>query len=156
MSIKATTICRYLKPTAIALGAIFLLVYVGYHEREIERIAGCWDCGWETRQALYLVVAALGLLIGRLWSAIAALALSIKVAVSVSLVAFVENIAEVKGLWPILRSSIKWSLASHPEFFVEIALALYVGLSSVLLIWRVIAGRIHRRGIQHALGADSP
>ena len=155
---QARKIVRYLfKPTAIVFGAaIVLWVYVGYHEHEIERVVGCWDCGWETRQALYLLVAALGLLIGRLWSAIVSLTLSIKVVVSVGLVAFAENTAEVKGVWPILRSSIKWSLAGHPEFFAEIALALGIGLSSGWFICRVISERLHHRGIQQALGADSP
>ena len=131
-------------------------MYVGYHEREIERLVGCWDCGWETRQAFYLMVAALALLPGRLWSAIVSMVASVKVVVSVGLVAFAENIAEVKGVWPILRTSIKWSLAGHPEFFVEIALALGIGLSSGWLIWRGISARIHQRGIQQTLGADSP
>jgi len=68
---------------------------------------------------------------------------SVKVVASVGLVAFAENIAAVKGVWPILRTSIKWSLECHPEFFVEIALALGIGLSSGWLIWRVISARIH-------------
>jgi hypothetical protein len=95
---RATQILSHLfKPRAIAFGgSIFLLIYVGYHERGIERIAGCWDCGWETRQTFYLMVAALGLLIGRLWSTVVSVTASIKVVVSVGLVAFAENIAEVK------------------------------------------------------------
>ena len=129
---------------------------VGYHEREIERFSCCWDCGWETRQAIYLVIAALGLLIGRLWSAIVSLIASMKVIITVGLVAFAENLAEVKGVWPILKSSVKWSLESHPEFFVEITLALGIGVSSGWLICRLVWERVRKRGIQQALAADSP
>jgi hypothetical protein len=141
------TLRRLFMPRPVAFGAsIFLLIYVGYHEREIEQFSGCWDCGWETRQAVYLMVAALALVPGKLWSAIVSVVASVQVVVSVGLVAFAENIAEVKGVWPILRTSVKWSLAGHPEFFVEIALALGIGVSSGWLIWRVISARIHQRG----------
>lgn len=79
-----------------------------------------------------------------------------EVLITVGLVAVAENTAEVKGIWPILRSSVKWSLESHPEFFAEIILALGIGVSSCWFIWRMISERIRRRGIQHAFGADSP
>jgi len=76
-----------LQAKAIFLGvAIFLLIFVNYEERKSMEIVGCWDCGWNTRQAFYLLIASVGLLIGRFWSVISALLLSLKVTYSVGYV----------------------------------------------------------------------
>jgi hypothetical protein len=145
-----------LKPKAIVFGAcIFIWVFVSYHEREIERFSGCWDCGWDSGSYLsngccYRTLDRKVMVCDHFIVA------SMKVLMTIGLVAFAENMREVKGVWPILRSSVRWSNESHPEFFVEIILALGIGVSSCWIICRLISERIHRRGIQQTLGADWP
>ena len=115
------------KPKAIIWGtAILLLLYVAYRERRTEELVGCWDCGWETRQAFYLLIAASTLLVPRRWPAIVSLLAGVKVLYSVGYLAFWNNITEVNGFWHILKASLRWTYEAHPEFFVAIAVALVV------------------------------
>jgi len=129
-----------LHPKAIFLGvAIFLLIYVFDNERRVQEIVGCYDCGWATRQAFFLLIASLGLLLGRLWSVIISLLASVKVIYSVGYSALWNNIAEVRGGWRILKESVGWTYEAHPEYFAEILLAVLVGSYAISFLWRSIS-----------------
>ena len=131
-----------LKPKAIFFGAaIFLLIYVSVEERKSMEIVGCWDCGWETRQAFYLLVASAGLLISRFWGAAISLLASVKVIYSVGYVTFWNNMAEVRGVWHILKESLRWTYQAHPEYFVEILIAALISLYAISFLWRNISQR---------------
>jgi len=105
------------KPKAIIWGtAILLLLYVAYRERRTEELVGCWDCGWETRQAFYLLIAASTLSIPRRWPAVVSLLAGVKVLCSVGYLAFWNDITEDIGFWHILKASLRWTYEAHPEF----------------------------------------
>jgi hypothetical protein len=75
-----------LQPKAIFLGAaIFLFIYVFDNERKAQEIVGCYDCGWDTRQAFFLLIASLSLLFGRLWSVIISSLASVKVFIQLAM-----------------------------------------------------------------------
>jgi len=131
-----------LKPKAIFFGlGIFLLIYVHVEELKVTEIVGCWDCGWGTRQAFFLLVASTGLLIRRFWGAIISLLAGLKVIYSVGYVAFWNNMTEVRGGWRILRESLHWSYQAHPEYFVEIVMAVLICSYALSLLWRDISRR---------------
>ncbi|HEU0144055.1 MAG TPA: hypothetical protein VFQ47_04655 [Nitrososphaera sp.] len=131
-----------LQPKAIFLGAaIFLFIYVFDNERRVEEIVGCYDCGWDTRQAFYLLIASLGLLLGRLWSVVISLLASVKVIYSVGYLAFWNNMAEVRGVGRILKESLRWTYEAHPEYFVEIIIAVLIGSYATSSIWWHISRR---------------
>ncbi len=131
-----------LQPKAIIFGvAVFLLIYVHDSERRVMEIVGCYDCGWDTRQAFYLLIASLGLLLGRLWSVIISLLASVKVIYSVGYLAFWNNMAEVRGIGRILKESLRWTYEAHPEYFVEIIIAVLIGSYAASFIWRNISRR---------------
>ncbi|HEU0143482.1 MAG TPA: hypothetical protein VFQ47_01735 [Nitrososphaera sp.] len=132
----------FLKPKAIFFGvAIFLLIYISVEERKSMEIVGCWDCGWETRQAFYLLIASMGILIGRFWGAAISVLASVKVIYSIGAVAFWNNMAEVHGGWRILKESLRWSYQAHPEYFVEILIAMFICSYAVSFLWRNISRR---------------
>src|ERR1051326_2162297 len=110
----------------LLVAAVFLLIYVRYYEYQIEQFAGCYDCGWETRQALYLLLGVAGLLVSRWWSLGISLLLALKVLYSIGSITFWNNIAETHGAWAILKSSLAWSSETHLEFFVLLAMAVIV------------------------------
>ena len=104
-------------------------------------ISGCWDCGWETRQAFYLVLGIAGLLVARWWALLISLLLGLKVLYSIGYVCFWNNIAEAHGVWRILKSSLGWSVETHLEFFVELVIAAIVVSYAVLLLRRYLSNR---------------
>jgi len=106
--------------------AVLLLIYVRYYEYQIERFAGCYDCGWETRQAFYLLLGVVGLLVRRWWSLVISLLLVLKVLYAIGRITFWNNIAEKHGALAILKSSLAWSSETHLEFFVLLAMAVIV------------------------------
>jgi hypothetical protein len=88
-----------LQPKAIIFGiAIFLFIYVLDNERRIQEIVGCYNCGWNTRQAFFLLIASFSLLLGGFWSAIISLLASVKVLYSIGYVAFWNNIPKFAGV----------------------------------------------------------
>lgn len=108
-----------LQPKAIIFGvAVFLLIYVHDSERRVQELVGCYDCRWDTRQAFYLLIASLGLLLGRLWSVIISLLAGVKVIYSVGYLALCNNMAEVRGVGRILKESFRWTYEAHPEYFM--------------------------------------
>jgi hypothetical protein len=130
-----------LQPKAIIFGvAVFLLIYVYDSERRVMESVSCYDCGWDTRQAYYLLIASLGLLLDRLWSVIISLFASVKVIYSVGYVAF-WNMAEVRAVGGILKESLRWTYEAHPEYFVEIIIAMVIGSYATSFIWRNISRR---------------
>jgi hypothetical protein len=130
-----------LQPTAIIFGvAIFLLIYVYDSERRVMESVSCYDCGWDTRQAYYLLMASLGLLLGRLWCVIISLFASVKVIYSVGYVAF-WSMAEVRVVGGILKESLRWTYEAHPEYFVEIIIVMVIGSYATSFIWRNISRR---------------
>src|SRR3954463_2989555 len=97
---------RFVTPRVILfVTSLLLWAYVWYTEYQFEKIVGCWDCGWETRQTSLLVLAAAGLLLARWWSLALSVSLGLKVIYSIGSVTFWNNIAEVHGFWRILKSS---------------------------------------------------
>jgi hypothetical protein len=133
---------RLLTPRAVLFAvAIILLTYVAYEEREVEKIVGCWDCGWETRQVLYLAFGVAGLLVARWWALLISLLLGLKVLYSIGYVTFWNNIAEVHGVWRILISSLRWSSDGHLEFFVELVMAAIVVCYAAHLLRRHVSNR---------------
>ena len=137
---------RYLKrlvtPRVILfVVAVALLIYVAYDEYQVEKIVGCWDCGWETRQAFYLVLGIVGLLLARWWALLISMLLGLKVLYSVGYVTFGNNFAEVHGVWRILKSSLRWSSEAHLEFFVELVMAAVVVCYAAHLLRRYLSNR---------------
>jgi len=136
------TVRFLLQPKAVILwAAVFLLIYVHDSERRVIEVAGCYDCWWDTRQALLLLIASLGLLTGRAWSVGISLAAALKVIYSIGSVACFNNVAEAQGGWRTLKASLAWTREAHPEYFVEIAAAALIAAYSAAFIRR----RIFRR-----------
>jgi hypothetical protein len=136
------TFLSLLHPKAIFFGlTLFLLIYVWDKESKMIEIVGCYDCGWFSRQVLFLFIASLGLLVNRFWGAIISLLLSMKVAYSSGHETFWNNMAEVNGNWRILKESLRWAYQSHPEFFIEIFVAVLIGLYATFFLWRDISRR---------------
>jgi hypothetical protein len=133
---------RLVTPKAILFAvAVVLLIYVAYDERQTEKLAGCWDCGWETRQAFYLVLSVAGLLVAKWWALAISLLLGLKVLYSIGYVTFLINIGEVHGIWRALKSSLGWSAETHLEFFVTLTMAAIVVSFAVLLLQRLFSSR---------------
>jgi hypothetical protein len=131
---------RLISPRVILfVFALALLAYVTHKERQAEALVGCWDCGWEMRQAAYLVFAVAGLLIARWWALALALVLALKVLYTIGYVTFWNNIAEVHGAWHILKSSLRWSLDGHLEFFVVLAMSVIVICYAARLVRRAVS-----------------
>ena len=129
----------YLAPKlVICCITLLLVIYIAYHELLIESVAGCWDCGWETRDAVLLFGSAALLLMPKWWAAALSFVASIKVIVWVGMVAFWNNIA-LKTFWPILKSSVAWSYRGHPEFFVEIGIAFLLTWTSANYLFDFVA-----------------
>jgi len=136
-----------LQPKAIIFGmAIFLFICVLDNERRVQEIVGCYDCGWNTRQAFFLLIASCSLLLGRFWSAIISLLASVKVIYSIGYVAFWNNIAEVHGSWRILKESLRWTYEAHQGYFAEFLLAVIVGSYATSFLWRNIFRRYLYQG----------
>ena len=136
------TVCFLLQPKALLFGvAIFLLIYIHDSERKIIEVAGCYDCRWDTRQALFLLIASFGLLIGRPWGAVISLLAALKVVYSVGSLVCFNNVAEAQGGWRILEASLAWTRETHPEYFVEITAAVLIAAYSAVFIWRRIFQR---------------
>jgi hypothetical protein len=132
----------FFAPKAIAFGgAIFLLIYVGFEERRIEDFAGCWHCGWQTRQVFLLFVAAALVLVLRWWTSLLSLVASLKVIISLSLVTFLSDLAEIERPWPALKSSCGLFYETHPEFLLETAIALFLICVSVRYLCRLVGDR---------------
>ena len=132
----------FFTPKAIVFGAtIFLLIYVRFEERRIQDFSGCWNCGWQTRQALPLFVAAASVLVLRWWTALLAFLTSLKVAASVTFVGVLDNPLELERPWPILKSSCGINYERHPEFFFEIGIALFLTWVSSRYIYRILQTR---------------
>ena len=110
----------------LLVAAVFLLIYVRYYEYQIENFAGCYDCGWETRQAFYLLLGVVGLLVRRWWSLAISILLALRVLYAIGRITFWNNIAETPGALAILKSSLAWSSETHLEFFVLLAMAVIV------------------------------
>jgi hypothetical protein len=133
---------RLLTPRATLFAvSIVLLTYVAYEEREVEKIVGCWDCGWETRQAFYLVLGVAGLLVARWWALLISLLLGLKVLYTIGHITLWNNFAEVHGVWRILKSSLRWSSDGHLEFFVELVMAVIVVCYAVQLLRLYVSNR---------------
>lgn len=147
---------RLFTPRAILFAvAVVLLAYVAYKEREVEKIVGCWDCGWETRQALYLVLGVAGLLVARWWALLISSLLGLKVLYSIGYVTFWNNIAEVHGVWRILKSSLGWSAETHVEFFVELVMAAIVVCYAAQLLRRYVSNRTASNNSLDASGGSA-
>ena len=121
------------------VAALALLTYVAYKEYQIQKIAGCWDCGWETRHAFYLALAVAGLLIARWWTLSLSLLLALKVLYVMGHDTFWNNRVETHGVWPIVKSSLQWSADTHLEFFVLLVVATIVICYDALLLRRLVS-----------------
>jgi uncharacterized membrane protein YjjB (DUF3815 family) len=141
--------------TVICGVAILLLMYVASREHQTEGFVGCWDCGWQTRQAFYLLIAASTLLLANWWASVISLLAGAKVLYSVGHLPFWNNMAEVHGVWRILKASLRWTSETHPEFFVEISLALVISSRAISLLGQHISRR-HLSRACFALGSREP
>ena len=136
--IRKTTLFL-LQPKAVIFGVtVFLLFYIHYSEQKTIEFVGCYDCGWDTRQALLLLIASFCLLIGKPWPAVVSLLAALKVIYSVGSLAFFNNVVEAQGGWRILKASLAWTRETHPEYFVEIAVAVLIAAYSAAFIGRKI------------------
>src|SRR5437660_1378452 len=84
---RKTRSSTLLKALLIA-AAVVLLVYIRHRENQINDIAGCYDCGWNMRQALLLVIGTVFLLFDPTWTAVVAFLSNLKVIYSIGYVAF--------------------------------------------------------------------
>jgi hypothetical protein len=133
---------RFVTTTAVLFAiAVLLLIYVSYNEYQVEKSVGCWDCGWETRQAFYLVLSVAGLLVARWWALLISMLLGLKVLYSIGHITFWNNFAEVHGFWRILRTSLRWSSDGHLHLFVELAMAAIVVCYAAHLLRRYVSNR---------------
>ena len=147
---------RLVTPRAILfVFAIVLLVYVAYNEYQVQKIVGCWDCGWETRQAIYLTLGVAGLLVSRWWALLISLLLGLKVLYSIGHITFWNNFAEVHGVWRILKSSLRWSSDGHLEFFVELVMAAIVVCYAADLLRRYVSNRTASNNSLDASGGSA-
>ena len=142
MTRRAKKLSWSLLARAVLIGAtVIVLIYVARHEARVHEFAGCYDCGWNLRQALLLVVGAVLLLFRFFWTAVVSLLASLKVIYSVGYMTFFNNFMEVHGTWQIVRTSTYWAWKLWPEHFLEFLLALVVFAIGV----RSIALALHRR-----------
>jgi hypothetical protein len=145
-----------LPKVALIAGALVLFVYIYHRENQINEFAGCYDCGWDMRQALLLVIGTVFLLFHRIWAGAVSFLAGLKVIYSIGYVTFFNNFMEVHGMWQIVRTSVYWTVEIHPERFIELLMAIVV----IVLSIRIIIRRYRRRsaysigGIEHVVGPE--
>src|SRR6266496_4612071 len=132
--------------------AIVLFVYIYRREQQINEFAGCYDCGWDMRQALLVVFGATFLLFHRIWTAIVAFLAGLKVTYSIGYVVFLNNLMEVRGTWQIIRTSVHWTFELRPEHFIELLFALVIMVSAgCIIVLRLRMRAAGHDGIEQAL-----
>jgi hypothetical protein len=141
--IRSSTLLKAL----LIAAAVVLFVYIRQRENQINEFAGCYDCGWNMRQALLLVIGTVFLLFNRVWTAVVSFIAGLKVIYSIGYVAFFNNVMEVHGLRQILRTSVHWTFELAPERFIELLLAIVV----IVVSGRIVA-RHYRAGGARSTG----
>jgi hypothetical protein len=132
-----------------------LFVYIYRREQQINEFAGCYDCGWDMRQALLVVIGAFFLLFHRIWTAIVAFLAGLKVTYSIGYVVFLNNLMEVRGTWQIIRTSVHWAFELRPEHFIELPFALVIMVTAgCIIVSRLRIRASGHDGIEQIVGPE--
>jgi hypothetical protein len=123
--------------------ALVLFVYIARKEWRIQEITGCYDCGWNMRQAFFLLVGAFLSVFRSVWTAVISLLATFKVLYAIGYVTFFNNVLEVGGVGQIIRTSSYWTFKLWPEHFLQLAVALAV----LALAGRIIVHAFRRRAV---------
>jgi len=130
-----------LQPKAVLFGiSVFLFAYIFVTELRFESTWGCYNCGFNTRQAFLILIASFFLLIKRNWTVSIALLASLKVIYSIGFIIFWNKTIRSYPTnhltnWAILYDSITWSYYElEVIWFVELSIALIIFIYALLFL----------------------